>query len=204
MYMDDYFHKYIKYKTKYLNYKNHTARINNAETYYIHDNGGRPFKVVIEKPANKVSIYKVLDCPELLCLPEYSKEKLLEFQAESMFIGKSPLNKMTEFGEGYGPDFDGNSILLHLTGNTYVYIGSSIYMFNAYGKIISYTSPVGNNDVPYPYAIDDAGNIYLLIEDAVIENNDRVRSYGDPYDYYYHDKAVTRKLSNKKVLQERL
>ena len=71
---------------------------------------------------------------------------------------------MTKFSLGYGEKFDGNSILLKLSKNKYVYIGSLIYSFNAYNEITTFISPVGNNDVPYPYAIDEKNNYYLLSE----------------------------------------
>ena len=65
---------------------------------------------------------------------------------------------MTEYSGGYGDEFDGNSILVHISENKYVYIGSSIYSFESQAKIIRYISPVGNSDVPYPYAIDEKEN----------------------------------------------
>ena len=71
---------------------------------------------------------------------------------------------MTKFSGGYGKFFDGNSILLKLSKNKYVYIGSVIYSFTSYNEITTFISPVGNSDVPYPYAIDEKNNYYLLLE----------------------------------------
>lgn len=162
-------------------------------TYLIHDNGGRPFKVEITKNDNYscVQIYKTTknwNC-------NYETIPILTFETDKIFIGESPLIKMTEFSGGHGTKFDGNSILLHLCGNTYVFIGLEIFSFSTYGKIISYVSPVGNSDVPYPYALDEHGNIYLLTEDVVIKNNaDVLRNmdaYDDPYDYYYDYYLIT-------------
>uniref|UniRef100_A0A6C0C857 Uncharacterized protein n=1 Tax=viral metagenome TaxID=1070528 RepID=A0A6C0C857_9ZZZZ len=47
-----YFKKYIKYKSKYVDLKNMRG---GGETYFIHDNGGQPFKVIIDH--KKVKIY---------------------------------------------------------------------------------------------------------------------------------------------------
>ena len=69
--------------------------------------------------------------------------------------------------------------------------GDFIFSFKSLAPIIYYNSPVGNNDVPYPYAIDKENNTYLLTDDFVLikpnplilklikENN------YDAYDIYY-------------------
>jgi hypothetical protein len=151
--------------------------------YNTHDNYGRPYKVVIN-PDNFVSVYK-----------NDTNELLFNKKVNKVFIGKSPLNQMTKFSGGHGKDFDGNSFLLELDDNSYQHIGRDIFTFNSYNKIIKYVSPIGNNDVPYPYAIDSDGNIYLLIEDVVLINTDQFKKlytkYDDPYDYYYSLDLIT-------------
>uniref|UniRef100_A0A6C0C961 Uncharacterized protein n=1 Tax=viral metagenome TaxID=1070528 RepID=A0A6C0C961_9ZZZZ len=72
--------------------------------------------------------------------------------------------------------------------NEYIYIGSEIFSFNTIDKIIDYVSPVGNNDVPYPYAIDNNGNYYLLIENVILKGEIK---YEDPYNYYYEHANIT-------------
>jgi len=86
-----------------------------------------------------------------------------KYKIKKSFIGKSPKNKMTKFSGGYGPKFTGNTILLQLTPkDRYVYIGSEIYEFNFPEEIIKYTSPVGNNDVPYPSAFSENFALFML------------------------------------------
>lgn len=49
-------------------------------------------------------------------------------------------------------------------------------------------SPIGNNDVPYPYAEDNKGNYYMFIYHKVVMNNpkmNRVTKYLDFVEYYY-------------------
>ena len=150
--------------------------------FLIHDNGGRPFcvKILDEIDKQKVNIYKLNKKDN-----KYSK-LIKSYEPEKIFIGKSPKNKMTELSSGYGKKFEGNTILLYLGGNKYVFIGLLIYSFTTETPIIKFVSPVGNNDVPYPYAIDSEHNYYFLIEYGILKVQDS--SYKkDPY-YYYYDK----------------
>ena len=130
------------------------------DTYLTHFNGGRPFVVVVQPSV--VTIYDNSDDPPSLLMTFTDVRKT--------FIGKSPLTPMTEFSGGHGKMFDGNSILIQTESLRYVFIGSMIYSFDAVSNIISYVSEVGNNDVPYPYAVDDQNNVYLMIESVIVKN----------------------------------
>lgn len=133
----------------------------NAESfeaeYGIHDNGGRPFLVKVSN--NNVEIYQ----EEMDSDGNWNYTKLIKkYKPLKTFIGKSLLNPTTEFSGGYGKEFDGNSILLKIGTDRYVYIGSIIYEFSTDGdEIVKYYSPVGNNDVPYPFAYGKK-NVYLM------------------------------------------
>lgn len=157
-----------------------------SSTYLIHDNRSRPFKVIITD--KRVDIYNS---------DNTDKKSIQSIECESIFIGKSPLNKMTKFSGGFGNEFDGNSILLHIDNLNYIYIGCEIYLFKAFSKIVEYVSPVGNNDVPYPYAIDDCKNIYLLLEHVVLANNIKLNILRekepelDVYNYFYNARLLT-------------
>ena len=96
---------------------------NKSKTYYTHDNGGRPFKVVVED--KKVYVYKYKKYDETTNSFLYSEkpikyEKNNYFKCKNIFIGKSPKNKLTILSGGYGAKFTGNSILLQITQNKYV------------------------------------------------------------------------------------
>ena len=161
--------------------------------YYIHDNGGRPFLVYINK--NIVTVYtydekQIDDLNDFYNDPDprlYYNKKLLTKKAEKVFIGKSKKNKMTEYSGAYGPEFDGNSILLLVSDNSYIYIGNSIFEFKTKDPVISFHSPIGNSDVPYPFCVLKNGDIYLMIESVIVENLDK-KKYESPYDYYYECK----------------
>lgn len=148
----------------------------------IHDNGGRPFKVDI---SSKVDVYKQISNDV------YESTPFLTLQPQRIFVGTSPLIPMTEFSDGYGPEFDGNSILLEMDPKekTYIFIGSEIFSFQSFDKIVKFVSPVGNNDVPYPYAIDECGNCYLLLEDVVLKLGSF--TIQEPYQYYYKQSRMT-------------
>lgn len=164
-------------------------------TYLIHDNGCRPFKVVINN--KDISIFKENGYNNTTDEIIYSIKPIINLKnITNIFIGKSIENEMTKFSGGYGHQFDGNSILVNIKDNRYIYIGSEIFSFYSFSEIIDYKSPVGNSDVPYPYAIDKLNNYYLMIEDVVIKKNNEFK---DPYDYYYNLDLLPKEINGKKI-----
>ena len=156
-----------------------------TQFFNIHYNGDIPFKV--EMNEKEVDIFS-----------NHGSTPLLKRKAKTIFIGESPVNKRTTFSGGHGPDFLGNSILLELEedNNQYEFVGKTIFSFLSLARIIEFVSPVGNNDVPYPYAIDVDGNIYLLIEEVVLLRKHRIiiaeeeEEEEDPYSYYYKNSVM--------------
>lgn len=139
----------------------------NFQVYETHDNGGRPFDVIVS--FNRIFI--------LINDEEEGKESQLILRLDDpfqIFIGKDP--KV--------PEFDGNSILVRVKDNDYIYIGDEIYIFQTESPVLEYHSPVGNSDVPYPYAVT-RDKVYLMVEKKTIDNHGLT---GDPYDEYYSDK----------------
>jgi len=159
-----------------------------SRIYWIHDNGGRPFVVFVGKTFTWVygvpKMGYVLDEDQ----DEEEEDRLWQYQdligkfkPKKVFVGKSVRNRMTEFSGGFGEQFDGNSILLHIENLMYVFVGSRIYSFEALHPIVEHRSPVGNNDVPYPYAIDGAGVHYFLLDCALMLH---VQGNEDPNDEF--------------------
>lgn len=158
--------------------------------YYTHDNGSRPFKVVFKE--NEVSIHKMTNYEN----NKYTYGELIKtYKPKKIFIGKSPKNKMTLFSGGFGNKFNGNSILLQITHTNYIYIGEEIFSFKTNSQIIKYISPVGNNDVPYPHAIDEDNYYYLLLEKVKLKIFDEYND--DPYSYYYRANNMTQHFNPK-------
>jgi len=151
----------------------------NAKLYRIHDNGGRPFVVYINKSISfkqRVHIYKI---PPNTYFPhnknlttrsalnrQYYTSLVKIYNADKVFIGKSVKNKMTCFNGCYGPKFNGNTILLRI-GKKYVFIGPEILEFTPPEEINMYYSSIGNSDVPYPVALGKQ-YVYFIIEHAYL------------------------------------
>jgi hypothetical protein len=171
---------------------------NKAKSYFIHDNGGRPFLVYVQ-PNNEVFIYKKdetyqIDESELSHQPKNNRWMYIKlvknYKPLKTFIGKSPLNEMTKFSGGYGAKFTGNTILLQISKDKYVHIGSEIKEYTIKEQIVKYVSPVGNNDVPYSYGIDK-DNVYYLFGENVSMKDIPKEYKNDPYEYYYQVYLIT-------------
>lgn len=186
------------------------------ETYYTLDNGNQPFKVEIKKKAKTIVVYKLtkeeLDDDFNVLSREYGK-KIVNTKYLDIFIGKSPKNKLTKFSKGYGKKFDGNTILVHLHSNLYMYIGALVYTFvvDKDEEIFAYQSPVGNNFVPYPYAISNK-RVYFLIEKKMVDidlfpikikETTKEDLYQFLYDYSSDVANNEKKIKKIKVIQKR-
>lgn len=193
-----------------------------AQLYRTHDNGGRPFLVYVTN--TKVFAYttphKEYHIPDFLFDPyeQHASERestlasrwlyskpVFEASYEKVWIGKSVKNDVTEFGGGYGDDFDGNAILLKETHrkNSYVLIHSSITRFVADQEIVQFVSNVGNNDVPYPYAVDLNGHVYLLLNGVKMTSIPKNKT-SDPYEFFYaHDDLLTAYMATDALKQKR-
>jgi len=173
------------------------------KSYLVHNNYERPFLVYIKNKEvfiytrNTDLYYFLPECDSSFSVNynEYGKHirhnngynKLIKKykNLKNIFVGKSPKNEMTISSGGYGKKWDGNTILLHIKNNEYVFIGTVIFKFKALSEIIKYVSPIGNNDVPCPYAIDKENNTYILLgEYLYIYKNIPKRI--NTYDYYYN------------------
>lgn len=166
-------------------------------TYDIHDNGGVPFRVEVEADGTVVKVY---GWPEDSSDDESGAPFPTELRHEfhdvaRTFVGVSPRNRMTAFSGGHGPRFLGNTILLDMTQH-YIFIGRSVEKFTTLAPIREFWSPVGNSDVPYPYAVDTLGNTYLLIEGVVLLAKRGACAWtqhaDDPYRFYYDRQYITK------------
>jgi hypothetical protein len=166
---------------------NETRKVK-GKHYDIHDNGGNPFRVFVD--GKKVAIYKDTntnwDSP-----PNYSK-LVKELAVKEVYIGKSTgLPEGADHAQGQAKEFVGNSILLYVSGNKYIHIGTSIYEFQIDDKVDQYFSMVGNNDVPYPVLLGTE-NVYFMLEhdhsylprDVFPANFTKVQ-WEDAYAYFY-------------------
>ena len=81
----------------------------------------------------------------------------LSFQAKNIFIGRSKVCPMTEISNtGDKEEFDGNTLVLECEDNEYVYIsGLEIFRSKADDKLLGYMSRMGNNMIPYNFAVGE-------------------------------------------------
>jgi hypothetical protein len=85
----------------------------------------------------------------------YKKNKLIEhYVPEKIFIGKSPYTNMPKYSLQYGKKYDGNTILLLLNNNNYVFISdNNIFNFKTNNdKILKFYSFIVNNNSVLPIA----------------------------------------------------
>lgn len=166
------------------------ARKRTTSCYLVHDNGGRPFQVRVDAGAQRFWVLKQAlgnDDDEA----RYEETVVLPTEYARAFVGKSPKCPMTRFSGGHGRRFDGNSMLFELGPLRYMHIGESVRTFEARAPITEFVSPVGNSDVPYPYAVDTEGTAYLITEDIALVGYTRAALGTDPYEVYYRERLLT-------------
>lgn len=166
-------------------------------TYTTHDNGGRPF--CVEVNGNHVNIFMTVDIDSV---NTKRGTQHFSFDTETIWIGDNtyPVNQ-TKHYEPNGR-YPGNSILLHLKGNQYIFVGDSIFSFKTAEPILEYHSPIGNSDVPYPYAISETA-VYFMLEKKWMAR-DQLDMNEDLYGQLYAAKGRdTHPLSEVKILHAR-
>lgn len=168
-------------------------------TYEVHDNYGRPFKVVVEK--TKVTVVN-------------DKESVVKtYKVSKVFVGRSTGRMtMSDHTAAQAHLFEGNSILLQLSPRKFAYIGHEIYEFVTTDTPVAYYSLVGNNDVPYPVLLGTK-EVYMMLDHAHVRREDFPEGFTDWEDaysvYYGHVgdthglEAIARPMRNFKLIQKR-
>lgn len=143
--------------------------------YNIYDDGGIPFKVKIDDKVIKIFKNNNGNYSSFAEITNYQK----------VFIGNDKNN----------PQFAGNTILVNVKYNEYIFISGAIISFQSINKINSFVSGRQKGGSPYPYAKDVNNNIYLFQDLTIIKNNSSFQAettqYKDPYDYYYNHILIT-------------
>ena len=165
-------------------FKNIKKKTKGFTKYFTHSNFFRPYLVYIKK--NKVYIYKIDNKKYYYKKNDLSKKdksnawiytKLIkEYNTKKIFIGKnSGKSKSLNIKDNIKYSI-GNSILLKLNNNKYVFIGETIYEFSTNDEIVKFYSLIGNNDVPYPIALGKE-NVYFMIDEINKPNKYIPRKY---------------------------
>ena len=100
---------------------------------------------------------------------------------------------MTKFFEAEDKEeFDGNTLLLECENTEYVYIsGLEAFKFKTGDKIIEYISLIGNDMIPYTFAVVEKCTYFLSSQFKFIENDrfeqrtllNATSNSLNPYDY---------------------
>lgn len=170
--------------------------------YKTHENGARPFYVVIHNKG--IIIFKATDLYAEKKLQKKMFNKEIKFDPWStcmtisnytnFFIGKN--TKKYTSHSSYG-SFTGNSILVETKPLHYIFIGDRIVEFKTIEPVLQYFSPMGNNDVPYPFAITK-NYVYLMLDFVYMEReNDDSSPYPSFYGYGDEYTSKPKKVSNK-------
>jgi hypothetical protein len=166
-------YKWVKMANKTLKRK--------GKYYDIHDNGGRPFRVYVD--GSTISIYK--------CKDDQVYDTLIKtIKAKNVYIGKSTGRpRGADHGSASPTFWDGNTILLHLSGKRYMYIGHEIYEFDMLDTFDSYYSMIGHSDVPYPVLVGSEYAYFLLdhcyVPRSVFSPTMTKVDWEDAYSRYY-------------------
>ena len=206
-------------------------KLSKKKHYFTIDNGGKPFcvyilgKNVIVYKETKLSHWKtrsgnkdyvfMMEWFHYLNLPSNISynEKIKSFNPKKIYIGKSPLNKMTKFSGGHGKKWDGNTILLHIPGNKYIYIGETITQFSLQkgDSVEKYWSPVGNSAVPYAFILGKKYVYFMwefkyILREKLFENVDmnKVEKSDLSSVYYGFDKEKEAKNMKIKEIEKRM
>jgi hypothetical protein len=128
--------------------------------YLIHDNGERPFKIIVYEGGD-LSINTSSYCGD---------DELAYFENVFRYwVGETtPWLASCSFG-GVVNGVVGNTFLIQPTSeNSYIFVKRTIIEFKTETPIEVFWSPMGNNDVPYPYALSKT-HLYFIEEHSQIE-----------------------------------
>lgn len=133
--------------------------------YEVHDNGGRPFAVTVED--NTVTVQNL-------------------YTNDVLYAG-------SDIASVHVGGVDGNSILLHLSHDNYMWIGWKVLKFclhDGADGVARFESPIGNSDVPYPYAVTHDGAVYFFLDEKYTFDVDAQAA--DPYTAMYRNPNVVK------------
>lgn len=169
--------------------------------FMIHDNEDVPLIVTAQNTATRskrVAVFKrpgESDDDLYLTLSRRAYYKLftglvVSYAASKVFVPKG----YVEF-VGWDKFYKGNTILLKLSSDKYVFIGGMIYEFNVMpnDEIVKYYSIIGPSVAPYPVAV--GMNYVYLLTSKVCLPIDMLKGLGememmDGYSYYYGHKKL--------------
>jgi hypothetical protein len=167
-----------------------TRKASKGTSYLIHDNGAKPYKVIVS--GKTVEIYKgeyrrKLEDTKAIDYDHMDYDKLVKrLTVKEVHVGKSPCIDVADW---CGAPTVGNTILLHISGKKYMHIGHDIFEFTMEDEFDAYYSLIGNNDVPYPVLVGTK-YVYFMLDFATMPRDAFKAKMGaaewaDAYRYFY-------------------
>lgn len=161
----------LNIKTKTKRQTKEQTKEERTETFFTLDNGEDRFRVELDRNTNSIVVSE----------NKPGKKKFIIYEnqnAKRIFDGSDDnKNKQDK----------GSSFLVEEKDGSYVYIGEIVKKFKTLSPIVSYSSPIGNSGVPYPYAIDKDNRYYLLIYDIITNG---------PYSSYFQSFFITPEVAS--------
>jgi hypothetical protein len=171
-----------------------TIKYKGYKAYNIHHNGNFPYVVYVK--GNDVHIYKRSfaydDEVKDASFGNFPRNQYVihikSYKVKNVFIGKG--NSDSEDGP-----VPGNTVLLQVSKNKYIFVGGIIYEFEA-DDIVAYHSQIMGNDIPYPVALSK-NNVYFLLDKVYIpiDKFGKFNDWASAYNYYY----TTKNFKNKAI-----
>ena len=149
---------------------------NEIKIYEIFEYGGVLYRVVVN---GKIAI--IFDA---------SGELLFCYEALNIFPGIDPLEQK----------YNGNTVILQMTENQFIFIGFSIYEFEIEDNVVNYYSPLRNNNTPYPI-LQGTKNFYFMLTYNYNKIKDFNGHINTAYDEYYQGlEKTSKKIKNVKYI----
>lgn len=173
-----------------------SRRWNKATGFFTLDNGGRPFYVKVRDGSIQVMKGRCADESDW-CDMIYDKLVYSIPKYEKLWVGA---NK-GKYAKKYAPVDEGNSLLVHVAGTDYVYIGDRVHKFTTTDIIREFHGVIGNSDVVYAFAIGD-DFMYFFVDNGGSMPKELFKDGGDPYQTYFQNKKHLK--LNGKIVVERI
>lgn len=147
--------------------------IDGSALYQVHDNGGRPFTVLVdEQVRGRVRVFNTRTRKDASGFPEYCGPDVYlrkPPRADELVLAWENLARIwvAQCPSLYAGESEsiGNSLLLALpdsgNGHEYIHIGYNVFRFRTREPVIDFESPIDNNDVPYPAALSENEGFFL-------------------------------------------
>ena len=154
------------------------------KTYFTLDNGGRPYKVLVDTQQKKLSIdfRQYTDYEEKTVASEIPV--FAPHTYKNIWVAKGKENMSGDII----PEYKGNSVVAQLSETRCIFAGNIVTEFTVIpgdsvdnGKLVS---EVFINAVPYPYLIG-ATHTYMLLDFVAVPNELFDQTAGDLYSQFY-------------------